>query len=144
MGFDISQKQATIWDEGTTRFSITNEVDLGKAVTSILHRPDETANKILYVQTVCTSQKEILEAFEAQTGVSWKKEQVKTDEMVATGKQKLAAGDFEGALLLVQAAGYGGVAGVKAEFETEGELANALLGIPTGSVEGTVKAVLQS
>lgn len=47
LGIDLTAKKATIVDSGNESFSTTNLALIGQAVTSILKKPDETANKYL-------------------------------------------------------------------------------------------------
>jgi hypothetical protein len=142
LGFDLANKTATLWDGGSNAFSATNEDDVGNAVVSILTHPTETANQYLYVATVTTTQKAILSSLEAQTGQKWKVEDVKSEAQVALGRQKMSEGDFSGVLLLVQAAGLGCIPGTRANYAIEERLANPILGLPEGSVDGTVKKAL--
>lgn len=139
----MGAKKATIWDEGTKRFSVTNQDDLGKAVVNTLRKLPETVNKVLYVHTVVTTQQEILDGFTAQTG-PWTKEPVLTKDMLAAGQKELEQGNFEGAYFMVKALAYGAVPGAKTDFEADGELANTLLEIKPGSVSETIQAVLQA
>ena len=145
LGFDLSSKQATIWDGGNTAFSATNQTDVGKALVSILSHPSETANKYLYVSTVTTSQSSILKSLEDCTGEKWDVENVRTDEQIAKGRQMVSEGDFTGMFLLVQASAYGDVPGIRSNYEAEEHLANGKLGLPAkGDVDEIVKGVVQS
>lgn len=47
LGIDLSAKKATIVDSGDEPFSTTDLADIGKAVASILKKPEQTANKYL-------------------------------------------------------------------------------------------------
>lgn len=47
LGIDLAAKKATIVDSGNETFSTTNLALIGQAVTSILKKPEETANKYL-------------------------------------------------------------------------------------------------
>ena len=51
MGFDLTSKRATMWDDGKTLFSATNEDDLGRAVAACLQHPVETKNKFVYADS---------------------------------------------------------------------------------------------
>ena len=126
-------------------FSATNQDDVGKAIVSVLKRPAETANQYLYVSTVTTTQKEILESLQSQAGRKWTVEHVKTDVQIARGRQMVAEGDFTGMFALVQASAWGTVPGIRANYSVDEKLANALLGLPVNSsLDETVKVVLES
>lgn len=144
LGFDLANKKATLWDGGEAHFSATNEDDFGAAVVSILTKPSEVANQYIYAATVTTSQKAILESLEAQTGQMWTVENVNTDDEIAAGRKKMAEGDFTGAFALVQAASYGSLKGSRANLAVDEKLANSILRLPEGSVDETVKEVLES
>lgn len=143
MGFDLATKKAKIWDNGQVVFSATNQDDFGRAVVSILQHPVETANKYLYVETVAVSQTDILKSLEAATSQSWEVEHVETAELVTAGQQLVAAGDFTGNFLLVQASVWGNGPGLRQNFSVHESLANSALGLPKGDLDKTVKRVLE-
>lgn len=142
MGFDLATKKAKIWDNGEVVFSATNQDDFGRAVVSILQHPVETANKYLFVETVAVSQMDILKSLEAATSQKWEVEHAKTVEMVTAGKQLVAAGDFTGNFLLVQASVWGDCPGLRQDFSVHESLANSVLGLPRGDLDEIVKRVL--
>lgn len=143
LGFDLSSCKATIWDDGQTLFSASNQKDLGQAVVSILQHPAETVNRYLYMQTLVTSQNEILRSLEKVSGKEWSVEEVKTDEQIALGRDMVAQGDFTGMFKLVQASAWGRVAGIRSNYAVEEELANSLLNLPEGNLDDTVKRVMK-
>lgn len=140
----MANKKAKIWDGGEVVYSATNQGDLAKAVVSILQHPIETANKYLYVETIAVSHTEILKSLEAATGEKWEVENVKTDELVNVGKQLVAAGDFTGNFLLVQATVWGNGKGMRQNFSVDESLANSLLGLPKGDLDKTVRGLLDA
>lgn len=142
LAFDLSSKSVTLWDQGENLFSLTNQKDLGDAVVGILAHPQETANKYLYVASVTTSQKEILESLEKQGGSQWSKTYVETEPTVASAKEKAGSGDMGAIFALVQASAFGNVPGIRANYELEEQLANDLLGLRSTNVEETIKNVL--
>lgn len=144
LGFDLSSQTATIWDDGQTLFSATNQGDVGRAIVSVLHHPAETANRYFYVQTLVTSQKEILQSLQEITGGKWTVQHVTTDEQIKIGRQKVSEGDFMGLITLVQASAWGRVAGTRANYSVDEELGNHVLGLPEGDLTSTVKQVLKA
>jgi len=144
LGFDIASKKAKIWDGGEVVFSAMNQDDIAKAVVSILQHPVETANKYLYVETAAVSQMQILKSLEAATGQAWVVERVKTAELVALGQQLVAAGDFTGNFLLVQASVWGNGERLRQNFAIDEALANEMLGVPKGNLDETVKRVVDA
>ncbi|KAH6609156.1 hypothetical protein Trco_002502 [Trichoderma cornu-damae] len=140
--YDIANKTATIWDGGDKRFTLTNEKDLGAAVASVLKKPEDTANKYIFVSSVETTQNEILSALEEATGSKWTVNATTTKEQVDAALQKLGAGDFSGAFALVRATSYSNTPGLKANYAKDEVLSNDLLGLKPASVAETVKRVV--
>jgi hypothetical protein len=142
LGYDLQSCSATIWDAGEKRFSLTNEATVGQAVVSALQKPAETANKYLYIESVNTTQNEILAELQKATGKTWDVKHTSTDAQVRIGKEAVAKGDFSGMFALVLATTYGELRGLKADFAKDECLANELLGLPKESVRETVEAVV--
>lgn len=142
LGYDISSRTATIWDDGNKKFTLTNEGHLSKAVVSVLQRPNETKNQILYIASVETSQNEILNAFETVTGFKWSIIRTTTEEQVTEARMKLSKGDFDGALTLVRATSYSNLPGLKSNYAKGFKVANDILGLEWANVEDTVRTVV--
>lgn len=97
------------------------------------------------MSTVTTTQNAILKSFQSHTGQEWAVEHVKTDEQIAEAKEMIAKGDFTGMFALVQAATWGRVPGLRANYSVDEKLANDLLDLPVeGSLDETVRAVLET
>lgn len=86
MGFDINNRKAIIYDNGTEDFTGTTLEGIGQAVVGILQHPNETANRFVKVLSIKTSQNQLLEAFE-QTE-RWELRRSKTQELKASGEAK--------------------------------------------------------
>ncbi|KAL6895089.1 hypothetical protein GGI43DRAFT_429196 [Trichoderma evansii] len=114
---------------------------IGKAIASVLVHSAETVNKNIWVQQFRTNQKELLEILEGQTDSKWNATLVPADEMIATGRHKLSNGQG-GVFQLLQAAMFKG--GCGSDFETEYEVHNGLLGLPTDDLKKTVADILVS
>jgi hypothetical protein len=142
LGYDLQSCSATIWDAGEKRFSLTNEATVGQAVVSALQKPAETANRYLYIESVNTTQNEILAELQKATGKTWDVKYTTTDAQVKSAKEVVAKGDFSGMFALVLATTYGKLEGLKADFAKEECLANDLLGLPKESVRETIEAVV--
>ncbi|PYI07360.1 NAD(P)-binding protein [Aspergillus sclerotiicarbonarius CBS 121057] len=144
LGFDLKERTALVWDGGVTRFTMMNEKQLGESVVSVLLRPEETKNRFVYVASVETTQKEILETFEDVTGAKWTVTDTTTDVQVAEGFEKLGAGNFEGAFALVRASAFGNTPGLKVNYVKDQELANELLGLQMDTVRETIERVVKA
>jgi nucleoside-diphosphate-sugar epimerase len=144
IGFDLSTKRATIWDDGNAIFSGVNEEELGKAVVGVLKHPAETANKFVYVSSLAVSQSEILAALEKATSSKWDVTRVSTQEQLETARVQLSQGNFAGAFTIVKATILANVPGLKKHFEVDEQdrLQNKLLGVPEVDLQKTVDSVL--
>ena len=140
----MANKKAVIWDDGKISFSATNQADVGNAIVSVLMHPTETANQYLYVATVTTCQKAILDSLEGQTGEKWTVEHVKTEERIASGRKLVSEGDFTGMFELVRAAAWGTIPGIRSNYAVDEKLANSILELPEGDLDETVRNVLRS
>ncbi|KAL2069898.1 hypothetical protein VTL71DRAFT_14577 [Oculimacula yallundae] len=143
LGFDIANRTATIWDDGTSKFTLTDDEQLGLAVVAVLDRPALTANKNIYIASFETSQKEILAALEEETADKWSVTDTTTSEEVSEASEKLSRGDFSGAFTLVRATSFANTAGLRANYLRDEKLSNELLGLEFGSVKKTVARVLR-
>lgn len=144
LGFDIAGKKARVWDEGSVVFSATNQDDVARALIAILQKPQETANRFLYVETVAASQAEILKSLETATGHSWLVERVKTSDLVAAGRKQVAVGDFTGNFPLVQASVWGDWDGLRSNYSVDEALSNTLLGLAHGRLDSLIGSILAS
>jgi len=102
MGFDLSTSTALIFDSGDAKFSVTNLETIGTAVAAILRKPEETANKYIYISSFSISQNEILAALEKLTGKKWTIERTTAAKSILTGQEELGRGEFIGAFDIVK------------------------------------------
>ncbi|KAK0107897.1 hypothetical protein ONS96_003684 [Cadophora gregata f. sp. sojae] len=142
LGFDIASHTANIWDQGTSKFTLTNDDQLGRSVIAVLDRPDQTANKNIYIASFETSQKEVFSALEQATAAKWAVTDTTTEKEVAEASEKIGKGDFSGAFALVRATSFGNTPGLRANYVRDEELSNELLGLEFGSVGETVSRVV--
>jgi nucleoside-diphosphate-sugar epimerase len=140
--FDVANKTATIWDDGNSRFTLTNADQLGDAVVATLERPAQTANKNLYVASAEVSQNEILAAFEVETGSKWTVKHTTTKEEVSAAQEKLARGDLSGAFALVRATSFATIPDLRANYLKDEEFSNDLLGLKFEPVATTIARVV--
>lgn len=93
MGFDVRQRSAIIYDQGTEHFTGTTLEGIGQSVIGVLQHPEQTANRFVTVMSIKTCQNELLEAFESATGGKWDVKRSTTKELKERGRAKLRAGD---------------------------------------------------
>ena len=152
-GFDFASSTATIYGDGEGRFAAASLADIGRSVAALLALPhplpSEVRNRLIYFDSVTTTQNEILSAVEKFTGKTWKKEYVDTATQVQEGHQLVAAGDFWGGMVkVIRGLNFGGKdmdgVGLSADFEGKGLLDNQALGIEkTESLEEIVQQVVK-
>ena len=141
-GFDPASAEAVLFDGGTTQISTTRLSDIGRAIVGILQNPSETANKPIYIQSTCTSQKQLMELAERGLGRSYKTTIVSTEQMEKGALDKIKQGDMSGMRTLL----------VRAIFAPEygcnfkGRLANETVGVKEltpSELEALVQKIIQ-
>ncbi|PWY91288.1 NmrA-like family protein [Aspergillus sclerotioniger CBS 115572] len=144
LGFDLKEHTALIWDGGVTRFTLTNEKQLGDSVASVILHPEETKNRFVYVASVELTQKEALETLEDVTGVKWTVTDTTTETQISEGFAKLGEGKIEGAFALVRATAFGNTPGLKVNYVRDEELANELLGLKMENLRESIERVVKA
>jgi hypothetical protein len=89
MGFDVTTRQATIYDEGVEYFTGTTLEGIGQSVAGVLQRPEETANRFVRVLSIKTCQSELLDALEATTGSKWEVGRSTTKALAELARDKI-------------------------------------------------------
>ncbi|EMC94551.1 hypothetical protein BAUCODRAFT_552073 [Baudoinia panamericana UAMH 10762] len=87
------EHRADILDDGEKKFSISTLSRVGEATARILQHADETANQMLYVQSFCVTQNEIISAFEKATNSKWHISSLEAEKYKVEQKAKADAGD---------------------------------------------------
>lgn len=100
-GFDLQARTARLVDDGDEPFTATTLRDIGVAVRGILSHPEETMNRYAHIRSTYTTQREILDAFEAATGEKWPVSYVSSKDLLESGRKGFAAGDRKGMLDLL-------------------------------------------
>lgn len=140
-GFNTKAHTATIWDDGNCRFSTTTRETIGKSVARVLAKPEETANRSVFISSFEVSLNEIFSAVKKATGVSdWKVTNVKTDDMIAKGREEWAKGSMFGLAKLALASNLRSEYGVN--FKELGKLDNELLNIEPEDIDIVVAQAL--
>lgn len=134
----------TLVDGGKTRFSTSNVAQIGRAFVAVLNHADETANKVVFVESFTTTQLEVLAAFEKITGEKWKVSEKKSEDIRGEGFKKLEEGNiFVGAGLIIQAAVLGKEA-LEDHTHVEGGIWNGRLGLAAENLEEEVERILHN
>jgi len=140
-GFNTNDHTATIWDDGNHYFSATTRAAIGTSVARVLAKPEETANRSVFISSFEVIMNEIFSAMKKATGVSdWTVTNVNTDDMVAEGSKEWAMGNMFGMAKLALASQlrpeYGN------NFKELGKLDNELLGIEPEDLNAAVVQAL--
>lgn len=135
LGFHVAKRKAYIQDGGDIKFSASNLPFIAKAVVRVLERPDETANKLLYIQSFRVTQNEVLAVLEKVSGQKFEIINQKSEDRLKELRPKMLEGDFHATEETV------GIWGVVAS-DWEGKVANGVLGLEEENLERTVREVL--
>ncbi|KAI1274084.1 NmrA-like family protein [Xylaria sp. FL0933] len=95
MGFNIAERRAIIYDDGTEEFTGTTLEGIGQSVVGVLQHPAETANRFVKARSIQTSQNELLAAFQrAAEGQQrqWEIERSTAQQALEEGRAKHAQG----------------------------------------------------
>ena len=134
LNFDVNERKAQIFDGGDIKWSTTTLSTIGTAVVRILQQEDETQNRMLYIQSFCTTQNEVLRVLEKITGSKWQVEHLGSEEYIeevrSESKGHLSA---EAAEQLVSVVGI-----VDANWEGKEGFANSLLGLKDEDLEQVI------
>jgi hypothetical protein len=143
MGFNVQTHHAIIYDSGTEPFTGTTLSGIGRAVVGTLLNPTVTANRFLAVQSICTTQNELLAAFEKATGETWKVERQTSEELIQSGKEDFVTGGGLWRLKLAVATLYDVGQGRGMVAATRGVSDAEMLGVKEESAEEIVAKLLQ-
>ena len=141
LGFDLPSKTATIYDDGKTPSHMSNLTTVGRAITSILKMPEETANKYVHVSDFMPSQLEILAALEKATEAKWSTKTQSVADTKKIGEEKLGKGDWSGLGDMIIAAQY--VNYPEADFARTHGLWDEKLGLPKLDMESEIEKLVK-
>ncbi|KAI0869194.1 NmrA-like family protein [Hypoxylon argillaceum] len=139
--FDLGARTAEILDHGRYRSSTATLARVGEAVVRILAADEEgTRNRVLFVQSFCVSQLDVLAALERATGgAKWEVRFVESEAFIADRKGKADAGDKDAVEDLVFALG-----ALDGNWEGREGFAMDLLGLENEDLDEVVQRVVDS
>lgn len=137
-GINYQTKTATLYDNGTARFSATNLHTVALAVIKSLEKPELTKNQYVYVAGIQTTQKELLAIAENITGTKWTVKDASAQDLIESGNAKIQQGDYSGILSLLISATFG-----KDEvgYLDPAKVWNEKLGLPNDDLESSIRTV---
>lgn len=142
LGYDLPGHKAIIYGSGDVRFSSTTLSTIGAAVAGVLRKPEETANRYIFIYSSTTTGNELLAALEKATGKKWDVEHKTIEETIKTGREKVSKNDFSGMAELIVASIFGGNPG--SDFTADQQLANKLLGLPEETLDEIVAKIVNN
>jgi len=134
LAFNVPKATAEIFDGGDVKWSASTLAQIGKAVVGVLRKPEETRNKMLYMQSFCVSQNEVLAELEKVSGKKFKDEQLSSEEYIKGKKDAVDKGDRDATEQMVAVLGL-----TRANWTREKEFANDLLGLKEENLAEVVK-----
>ncbi|KAH8164466.1 hypothetical protein CIB48_g3772 [Xylaria polymorpha] len=139
--FDLARRTALVLDRGEYRSSTSTLVRICEAVVAVLAADaDATRNKVLFIQSFCVSQLDVLAALEKATGgAKWEVSFVDSETFIKENKAKADAGDREAIEDLVFALG-----ALDGNWETRDGFSMDLLKLKNEDLDEVVKRVVDS
>ena len=141
--FDVGKRKVRILDGGDIRWSTTTLTTVGKATVRILQKDEETRNRMLYVQSFCVTQNEVLKVLKrvAGEGKDWEEEQVSSEAFIKEIQDRIdkSPNGKNGDALeeLVSVVGI-----IDANWEGKDDFANDLLGVGGENVDEVVRKAI--
>ncbi|RSL68372.1 hypothetical protein CEP54_002860 [Fusarium duplospermum] len=90
---DFSKAEATLIDGGNAEFSTTSLDSVADAVVGVASHPEETKNRVVYIQDAVLTQKKVLElAKKANPDKTWTVKEAVLDDLINTANERLAKG----------------------------------------------------
>ncbi|EEP76282.1 predicted protein [Uncinocarpus reesii 1704] len=138
---DPNTRKADILDDGETRCSASTLDQVGTAVVKILEKSgaEEIKNKVIYIQSFCASQMQIVEAFERATGQPWKINRIDSGDFIQQEKAKADASGDVGSEALVWVLGT-----LYANWEKKDGFANKFLGLNEEDLDKVIAGFMPS
>ncbi|CAJ2506804.1 Uu.00g079900.m01.CDS01 [Anthostomella pinea] len=137
--FDLKNKTADILGDGTLKSSTSTLHRISEAVLKVLRLEEQTKNKMLFMQSFCVSQLDVLAALEKATGSKWDAEHLDAEEFIAEHKAKAEAGDSDSIEHLVFALG-----ALDGDWEARDGFSMDLLGLKNEDLDIIVQQVVDS
>lgn len=138
--FFPKEKRAGIFDGGEIKASASTLPQIGKAVVGIIAKPEETRDRMLYMQSFCVTQNQVFEALEKAAGSKWRREELDSEEFTEKWRKVLEEKpkDHEATEELVSVLGV-----LDADWTGYEDFAMSVLGLEEESLEEVVKGVIK-
>lgn len=137
--YDLPARRARIFDGGDVKFSASTMERVALATVRCLQREEETRDRMMFVQSLCVSQNEVLEALERVTpGEKWEVEHVSSEDFIRETKKEMEQDpkDAEAVESMVSVVGI-----VDSNWENNEDFANPLLGLEDEDLDLLVRKI---
>ncbi|CAN8105062.1 unnamed protein product [Discula destructiva] len=135
--FNMQTRKADIIDDGNMKSSQATLPQIAKAVVRILQKPEETKNRMLFIQSFCVSQNEVLRSLEKAMGVKWETVRYDSEDFITEKKARVDKGDMEASEDLVFVLG-----AINGNWEQRPDFAMDLLGLADEDLDEVVQKVV--
>ncbi|KAK8111041.1 isoflavone reductase [Apiospora kogelbergensis] len=135
--FNLKTRTADILDDGKYRSSTSTLKRVSEAVAKVLQHEEIGRNRMLFVQSFCVSQLDVLASLEKATGDKWKVNWLDSEQFIKESKAKADAGDKEAVKDLVFALG-----AVDGDWEGKDDFAMEALGLKNEDLDTIVRRVV--
>lgn len=142
-GIDIPARKAKIFDGGDVPYDATTLGRVGTAISAVLENIELTRNQFVYVNSLTTTQNQLVESLEKATGEKFEVTTGTSEELWQNGKAALEKGSARGRLDIIAAGLYQKGASLKmAQYSENRGLWNDRLGLPEESLTDVVNGIL--
>ncbi|KAJ4415542.1 hypothetical protein N0V82_007264 [Gnomoniopsis sp. IMI 355080] len=135
--FNLQTRKADIIDDGDMKSSQATLPQIAKATVRILQRLEETKNRMLFIQSFCVSQNEILRSLEKAMGVKWEVDRYDSEEFIEQKKALADKGDAQAIEDLVFVLG-----AIDGNWEERPDFAMETLGLENEDLDAVVQKVV--
>ncbi|KAK5135075.1 hypothetical protein LTR08_005600 [Meristemomyces frigidus] len=134
----LQDRKADVLDDGEKKCSLSTLSRVGVATARILQKAEQTENRMLYVQSFCVSENEIVRAYERATGDKWEVTKVDAEEFKSAEKAKADKGDSSSVEELVWYLGT-----VDADWTRNEGFAMKMLGLEDEDLDAAVEKIVR-
>ena len=137
--FDLDKREAWLLDGGNLPASTSTLSRVAEAVVAVLRRPEETANKTLFVQSFNPTPRQVLAALEKATGgAKWTVREVESGPFLEEEQKKVDGGDRHAIEEVVFVLG-----AMDADWTKKPGFAMQMLGLKDEDLDQVVKKVVE-
>lgn len=140
---DVKNRRATLFNGGDVAFSATTLSDIAKAVVGVVEHQDETANRLIFVQSARMTQNQLIQYAKDKDGEEWTTTIKSTEEVRKEVFEEL--GKSDGSDMETALVGQCYVAMFTTEYGCDfaGRLDNDIVGVKTLSEE-EIRGIVES